>query len=623
MRNKSLHPSALLFLFIPMFLALANCGQPPVATQEEIANRETILAGTPSVTPTVPPSPTRTTLPPTPSATGTITPTPLPPTPTPNPALKGFSFCNQEVGRLDSGRFSAQLTRVASESFPAFERLVLDFTIPEDSAPLSAVANCLTERDFLVTTGRPVAPGSYVLEVRLPGWLHDDAFNASIASVFSQTLTFTNTTAARNAELLSDPRADAGATILVGLEQPVVYRLSLEQDGKRLLIEVARSTTLVVSSDQLTVPLGGSDTRVPDPVFFLLDGDIWRADSTGVISLTQSLETETALSVSSNGKSLAFCRTQEAGIDPDARNAAVPSTLWLMRTDGKEQRRIASVGISCTDPAFSPDGSLLAFSVDETGVAPAQRSIWVIPVEEGVTLPRTASVTTTDSITPTTRNSPGRIASDGQWNRTLPQWLDAETLVYAATAPDGRSTLFMHRLSEDVEHDIGAQLVVGDRYAALARPLVAPDGKLIAVEALRADSSGADLVLLNASGKEQATISEGYWTRPLAWSRQGDLFYLTSACASTFVQEYGLFRRTPRGEESLIMAGTTFGAIGSAIVIESGIVYVTGERAEPGVRGTSSNIASGSSSSLWFWNVGGGRRGIVYRGDRTITELVR
>lgn len=402
MRNNSVHPLALLFVLLPALLALANCGgAPPVAVQEGVANLATIMAGTPSTTPTTPPSPTRTPTPGPPTPTHTITPTPLPATPTPNPALRAFSFCNQEAGRIDSGRFSAQLTRITTESFPAFERLVLDFALAEDSAPLSAVANCLSERDFLTTTGLPVAPGFYVLEVQLPGWLHDDAFNSSVSSVFSQTLTFTNTTAARKAELRFNPNADAGATILVGLEQPVVYRLTLEQEGKRLLVEFARSSTLVSTSDQLTVPLGGSDTRIPDPVFFLLDGDIWRADATGVVSLTQSLEVETALAVSPDGDTLAFCRTQEAGIDPAIRNVAVPSSLWLMDTDGRNERRIASVGISCTDPAFSPDSSLLAFSVDETGIAPAQRSVWVIPVKEGVSLAPTPTPTATATVTAT------------------------------------------------------------------------------------------------------------------------------------------------------------------------------------------------------------------------------
>lgn len=145
----------------------------------------------------------------------------------------------------------------------------------------------------------------------------------------------------------------------------------------------------------------------------------------------------------------------------------------------------------------------------------------------------------------------------------------------------------------------------------------------MAIEAVRADYSGADLVLLDDKGEEQDTISEGFWTRPLAWSPQGDLIYLTTACASTLAQDYNLFRRTPDGEDRLLMAGITLGGIGSATAINSGIAYVTGERAETGIRGTSSTMAIGSSSTLWFWNLDAGTRGIAHRGDRTIMGVTR
>ena len=49
------------------------------------------------------------------------------------------------------------------------------------------------------------------------------------------------------------------------------------------------------------------------------------------------------------------------------------------------------------------------------------------------------------------------------------------------------------RTADGTEQDIGADLVKGDRYQALGRPLAAHDGSAIAVEGLRANSDGADL----------------------------------------------------------------------------------------------------------------------------------
>src|SRR5215218_3837635 len=116
-----------------VLLLLAGCEQPSVSDQEQIAQRETVLAGTPSPSPT----PTVTQTPsPTPTLTATVGPSPtsppptatLPPTATPNTALRGFSYCTQQAGERHGGRFSAQLSGVKVEGFPAFERVTLAFT---------------------------------------------------------------------------------------------------------------------------------------------------------------------------------------------------------------------------------------------------------------------------------------------------------------------------------------------------------------------------------------------------------------------------------------------------------------------------------------------------------------
>lgn len=612
-------------------LLLVACEQTSVSEQEQIANLQTIIASTPSATPTIPPTAT---IPPTstptptvgPSATPTLTPipspTPFPPTPTPNPALRGFSFCNQETDTIGSGRFSARLNQVTSAGFPAFERVVLDFELAQDSAPLSATANCLNERDYTLVTGEPTAPGPYVLLVDLPNWLHDDAFRAT---VITETMTFTDTRVVSSLDLRFDPDAATGATFTLALDEPVPYRLTLSRDPLQLVIEVARSSPLVASSDQLTIPDGGGQVQAPAPLFFLLDGDIWRVDSSSAagsgqssairtptptgtvrsagsanaINLTESPDEETALAVSPDGSLLAFCRAAP-GADSAETTFAAPSTLWTMETDGSaEPRQVAAAGINCTNPVFSPDGTTLAFSVDETGIAPTQRSIWVVPVEDGAAQ---------------------RVAGDDEWSRFGPQWLGDEKLIYAASAPDGRSTLFLLNLSDERERDVGADLVVGDRYRALGQPLAARDGRTVAVEALRIDDSGADLVLLDANGVEQNTIKQGFWARPMAWDDAGNLFYMSTDCASTFVQNYTLYRRSESGRDQIIATGLSSGAFGAATALSDGLAYVAASRAQPGVRGPG-NIAPRSPSALWFWDLTNGARGQLYSAEDTITAL--
>jgi hypothetical protein len=177
--NVNLTPLRLVIAIITALLALAACTE-SVSEQEQIANRQTIIAGTPSPTPTL--TPTETPLPtntPTstvgPSPTATITPsptvTPPPPTPTANPALTGFSLCEQVAG--GQGRFSARLTGAATTGFPAYEQLTLTFEQPAGAAPLNASARCVNERDYLDLTGEATAPGPFVLQVDLAEWLRD------------------------------------------------------------------------------------------------------------------------------------------------------------------------------------------------------------------------------------------------------------------------------------------------------------------------------------------------------------------------------------------------------------------------------------------------------------------
>jgi hypothetical protein len=340
----------------------------------------------------------------------------------------------------------------------------------------------------------------------------------------------------------------------------------------------------------------------------------------------------------------------------------VPSDLWLMQADGSNERLVSDAGFSCADPAFSPDGTQIAFSVDETGVGPVQRSIWIAPASfeppeppepsatpeptVSTTVPLTGTTTpltgTTTPLTGTTTPLTGTvepitdtevitaamtrlIAGDGEWNRTNPQWLDDNRLVYNASAPDGRSTLFLRRLPEDMERDIGAEIVVGnvgDGYRTLEHLLVSPDGRVIAIEAVRDDDDGADLLLLDKNGAQQEQIGNGYWTRPLAWSSDGELLYITTACPGTLVQDYALYLRDRNGNEQLLMAGNTLSTLGDVAMVGSdgGIAYVMAEFARPGARGTS-DVVIRSNSDLWYWNRRGNRRSILYSAERAIIDV--
>lgn len=694
--QQSLRARALLAL--ALILALAGCDLAAVGESEQIANVQTVLAGTPSATPsatiTNTPEPTLThtpTIGPSPTTTRTPPPsaTPPPPSPTPNPALTGFSYCDQRAGSVDS-RFSARLAEVRASGTPAYEQVEIRFELAEGSAALGATAACLRAADLERELGagtsdsRGVA-GEYVLRVNLPGWLRDTQFSSS---AITQTLSFTGTRTLTGARLVPGDTPDAGAALLIGLTEPLPFRLSVERNPTRLVIAVARNTPLVSSSDQLRVPMGGQPALAA-PLFVIFDGDIWRVEggaqgagsgltpgAAGATNLTQSPETETALAVSADGASVAFCRAAP-GLDPADAELPVPSALWVMGGDGANPRPLAQVGVSCADPAFSPDGAAVAFAVDETGATPVQRTIYSVPTAGG---------------------QPERLIKGlDEWSRFGPQWLAGGALVFAAEAQDGRSTLFLRSASGEVQ-DLGNDLLVRDSgagpYLALGRPLAAPDGSRFAVELLRGEASGADVAIFDAQGvildllgaqrtlpppaptaaptgtptlaptrtprptntpatpeatgtpsatpAETATptitptlaptaepepeplpVREGpYWTRPLAWDGQGRLLYLSTLCASQVVQDYQLARWAGVGRSELISSGQGLGGVGPATLVGDGLAYVLTDQAPPGPRGPAAATPR-APGALWLWDLESGTRGALLSAERDFTALAR
>ncbi len=540
--------------------------------------------------PTTGPSPTPTATP-TPSPTPIPSATPLPPTATPNPALAEFSLCTQTVGDADSGRFSARVAAITTTVEAAFERITIGLSVPTNSSPPHAMARCLSAADYQARTGEAGA-SAYLLLLDFDDWLHDDAFRASTVT---RTVALSGTTVLKNISYQFDPNAAAGATLAIDLEQPLPYRMALESNPYRLVLEVAKSSSAGPAGDMLGVASG--DARPDAPLVYLQEGDIWSFAAGQATNLTNSAEVETELAVDPGAGQIAFCR---AAPGADVGDALAPSELWIMSLDGSDQDRLAAPGRSCADPVFSPDGTFVAFSVDETGTIPPRLSVWVVSVNDGTTQQLTS-------------------VSD-EWSRFGPQWLDNQRLVYSAVSEDGRNTLFLLDSASSVEQDIGAELVRGSRYRALGRPLAAPDGSLIAVEGLRADAEGADLVLLDANGAALNTIGGSFWTRPLAWSDDGRLFYLTSACAGEVAQDYTLHARAANGNDQLLATGTSLGGFGHFTVMNNGLAYVTLAHPAPGPHGPLA-IDRASPSVLWFWNLSGGARSKLVEAQSAIGDL--
>ncbi|HEX9369767.1 MAG TPA: hypothetical protein VF897_02125, partial [Roseiflexaceae bacterium] len=150
-------------------------------------------------------------------------------------------------------------------------------------------------------------------------------------------------------------------------------------------------------------------------------------------------------------------------------------------------------------------------------------------------------------------------------------------------------------------------------------------GGAIAVEGLRVNKAGADLLLIAPDGApmpNQRQIASGYWNQPLAWSADGMLYYLSTTCPSEVAQSYTVQARSLKsGDDRLVAAGTTLGGIGGFTGIGKGLAYVTLDRAPAGPRGPL-DPAADSPSTLWFWDVGGsGARAKLASAQSAIGDL--
>ncbi|PDW01527.1 hypothetical protein CJ255_18700 [Candidatus Viridilinea mediisalina] len=658
--------------------------------REEIANLETILALTPSPTnsptPTNTPEPTPTFTPTvgptdTPTPTPEATATPLPPTPTPNPALAGFGFCDQQGGAT-VGLFSARLAELEASGTPAYEQVFLRFDLAPNSAPIGAWASCVGPADS-ASLAPERDPAPYAVRVSLPGWLRDDQFHAS---ELGETISFTGTRIVTALRMVPAADPEAGADLLIELSEPLPFRLTVERDPSRLIIAVARESPVVEASDELRIATNDDAPSLAAPVFTLFDGDLWAIEAgldnpepgwtlerAGVRNLTNSPESETHVAVSPDGNSIAFCRAAP-GLDPGDAELPVPSALWIMNVDGSNQRMLAQVGVSCADPAFSPDSGTLAFAVDETGAMPIKRAIYIVSTTRGGTARRLGS-------------------SGDEWSRFAPQWLQGGGIIYAAEAQDGRSTLFFRRTPSQSEEDVGADLLVRADghapYAAFGRPLAAQDGSRVAVEALRSDAPGANLLILDARGtlidtlgsqqivlptatptptgtptststptpthtpepadteedttptveptatpEDEATPTatsapmptpelapppqvqrEGpFWTRPLAWDEDGRLIYLSTLCASHAIHDYEVKRWLGAQRTEVLTSGQGLGGIGAATIVGDGLIY---QLTPPpsGSRGPRAHTPR-EPVELWLWDLRNDTRARLLSSER-------
>lgn len=578
----------LLAICLCLLAACAVDSTPPPAP----INRQTANALTPQ--PTIAPSTA------TASPTATATAAPVE-TATPeetatsvaqdDPNLVDVSYCRRPFGPADGTRFSARLSEIRAADLPQFEQVTFVFT--DTTGLLHGSASCMFGAAWPTDAGYGTtqAPGDSIIALQLDDWAHDDLF---AASALTETVEITPGGLLERVSLAADPLESRGALLGIGLREPRPFRVRTQDN--QLIVEVARNATYPPAND----PLGqaeGSASALTRPVFFLQNGDVYRFENGQAQPVVETPELETGLAISPDGSLLAMCRAA-ADVEPFGLPYDVRATLWVMQSDGADARQLADVG-GCAEPVFAASGRTVAFTANVASSPPSVLQVFTIPVVGGEATPATSDL--------------------DEWSRFQPGWLPDGRLVYRARNDSDQNVIFV-RDTDGSEREITAELLTGASYRGVGSFVVDPADGLLAIEALRANDDGADLVLLQPDGTQVAAEKRGYRHRPLAFTASG-LVYLTAECPAETVLSYTLHRRSAQGSIESLLSGDTSSAIGAVAVEGDTVIYTRTPSEAVGIRGGFSEPEPDAASTIWVMNSDGTSRSELFAADAAVTGV--
>jgi dipeptidyl aminopeptidase/acylaminoacyl peptidase len=387
-------------------------------------------------------------------------------------------------------------------------------------------------------------------ERRVASWLRDDAPDAEPAGLLRTVLARTATTRRRPGWA-----ARSGGMPSVGVERWPAVRLPY---ATRLLAVAAVVATLVGglvvagSMRPLPAPTGPARAGV---IAADSEGDIviFDADGSHRRNLTSSPDLDTSPTFSPDGTMIAYWSAPDLGQPaslwvmnadgsaqhnvtgsndfegnegfqaawaPDSRHLAFSvgdyfssMQLYVVNADGTDLHPVGSGSLSRSDPAWSPDGRLIAFRGHTIGVLPDAYppdpaiGVYVIaPDGTGqVKVSRSARAGGTPNL------------FGGPYAGTAPSWSpDGRSLLFATGAAD-HHTLAIASLDGKTERAI--MLPAGDDLL----PIFSPDGLQIAFETYSASASQVTAYVVNTDGTGlHAVTATGLAPlNPIFWSPDG------------------------------------------------------------------------------------------------------
>ena len=238
---------------------------------------------------------------------------------------------------------------------------------------------------------------------------------------------------------------------------------------------------------------GGRAVIVRDQVF------VMGPDGQNPTNLSTSFEDHESPSFSADGRLIAF-----AGF-PDTRDEGEEENqeIYVMNADGTDKRRLTTTSTEESDPAFSPDGSRIAFTTLANGGFPG------IDLINGDGSGRTHLLRGSAAVdygNPSWSPDGTRIA----YERTEFNGFNGQTDVWVIDLASGQETRLTDGFEQEYDPDFSPD---GSRIAYVLDPFILSETKLV---------SNPDIWVMNADGSGKSRLTSDPWedSEP-AWSPDG------------------------------------------------------------------------------------------------------
>jgi len=250
-------------------------------------------------------------------------------------------------------------------------------------------------------------------------------------------------------------------------------------------------------------------------LFFIMDSDIYAMDEDGrsLTRITDSIEEENNIAISPDLNLIAFSRSTDE-LSPAGENFGYGRDLFVSATDGSGAELIASQGFRNDEPAFSPDGNRLAFSVKKFSEPDWSDTDIYIVGRDG--------------------SNPYMVTMEDEWSESHPQWfLDSERLLYLGNAEAARSAVFMLDLNSGNRVSISDSLLSGNEFYWVEALHLSPDNRYVSVHAvLGGVDAHSDVIqsiaILDMNGSVIKVLNRGDSNYFVSWSQDSSMLYFIS-----------------------------------------------------------------------------------------------